>query len=240
MLEQWKDARKALEKAREEYEKSCKAAEKAQKRANNLRRQYNDNIAAFWRKSWRKDSPVRSAARASSASRNHDRAISLPVVERAEKEAESAKDKASKDATNCAGKKTAFDAGHKQLARQLSDVPDERWEEAIQAAILENAKQREKQKGELKQAEVRNKRARVLKDKELPDAEKAHRDAQDGLQERRLSVQDAQTDLKNTQREERKAADGLMPEGLDGKHAEGQTRRESAGTAESGRTEKAS
>lgn len=140
-------------------------------------------------------------------------AISLPVVERAEKEAESAKDKASKDATNCAGKKTAFDAGHKQLARQLSDVPEERWEEAIQAAILENAKQQKKQKGELKQAEVRNKRARALKDKELPDAEKAHRDAQDGLQESRLSVQDAQTDLKNTQREERKAADGLMPEG---------------------------
>ena len=64
-----------------------------------------------------------------------------------------------------------------------------------------------------RQAEVRNERARVLKDKELPDAEKAHRDAQDGLQESRLSVQDAQTDLKNTQREERKAADGLMPEG---------------------------
>lgn len=92
-------------------------------------------------------------------------------------------------------------------------MPEERWEEAIQAAILENAKQQKKQKGELKQAEVRNKRARVLKDKELPDAEKAHRDAQDGLQESRLSVQDAQTDLKNTQREERKAADGLMPEG---------------------------
>ncbi|MFQ7096965.1 MAG: AAA family ATPase [Christensenellales bacterium] len=214
LLEQWKDAGKALEKAREEYEKSCKAAEKAQKRANNLRRQYNDNIAGVLAEKLEEGQPCPVCGSVHHPHRaTMTEAISLPVVERAEKEAELAKDKASKDATNCAEKKTAFDAGHKQLARHLSDVPDERWEEAIQAAILENAEQQKKQKGELKQAEVRNERARALKDKELPDAEKAHRDAQEGLQESRLSVQDAQTDLKNTQREEREAADGLMPEG---------------------------
>lgn len=201
MLEQWKDARKALEKAREEYEKSCKAAEKAQKRANNLRRQYNDNIAGVLAEKLEEGQPCPVCGSVHHPHRaTMTEAISLPVVERAEKEAESAKDKASKDATNCAGKKTAFDAGHKQLARQLSDVPDERWEEAIQAAILENAKQREKQKGELKQAEVRNKRARVLKDKETARCGESASGCADGLQERRLSVQDAQTDLKNTQR----------------------------------------
>ena len=213
LLEQWKDAGKALEKAREEYEKSCKAAEKAQKRANNLRRQYNDNIAGVLAEKLEEGQPCPVCGSVHHPHRaTMTEAISLPVVEQAEKEAESAKDKASKDAKNCAEKKTAFDAGHKQLARQLSDVPDERWEEAIQAAILENAERQKKQKGELKQAEVRNERARALKDKELPDAEKAHRDAQDGLQESRLSVQDAQADLKNIQREERDAAEGLMPE----------------------------
>lgn len=117
MLEQWKDAGKALEKAREEYEKSCKAAEKAQKRANNLRRQYNDNIAGVLAEKLEEGQPCPVCGSVHHPHRaTMTEAISLPVVERAEKEAESAKDKASKDATNCAGKKTAFDAGHKQLA----------------------------------------------------------------------------------------------------------------------------
>ena len=117
LLEQWKDAGKALEKAREEYEKSCKAAEKAQKRANNLRRQYNDNIAGVLaEKAGGRTALSGLRQRASSASRNHDRSHQPACCRAGGKEAESAKDKASKDATNCAGKR-------RRLTRDTSSLP---------------------------------------------------------------------------------------------------------------------
>lgn len=214
LLKQWEAAKKALETAQKMYKQSRVQADEAQKQAVRLRRQYNDNIAGVLAEKLEEGQPCPVCGNVHHPHRaTMTEAISLPVVERAEKEAKSVEEKANDDAKNCERKKAEFDAKHEQLAQQLPDVQDARWKEAIQTAQRENHERQMRQDSALKQAKAHDERAKTLNDKEIPDAEKMHRDAQESLRQSGLDVQDAQTDLKNTQREEEKAAEGLMPAG---------------------------
>ena len=89
----------------------------------------------------------------------------------------------------------------------------EQWEETIKKEAENNAERRKKQIDELNRAEDDDKRAKALREKELPDAKKVHQDACERLRESELDVTDAETDLNNMRREEKNAAEGLMPEG---------------------------
>ena len=89
----------------------------------------------------------------------------------------------------------------------------EQWEETIKKEAENNAERRKKQIDELNRAEDDDKRAKALREKELPDAKKVHQDACERLRNSELDVTDAETDLNNMRREEKTAAEGLMPEG---------------------------
>ena len=124
-------------------------------------------------------------------------------------------------------KKTAFDAGHKQLPGSFRMCRMNVGKKPFRRRFWKMPSSK-KTKGELKQAEIRNEQAQVLKDKRTAGAEKAHQDAQGQFAGKQIVCSGRSDRLKNTQREEEKAADGLMPEGWAESMLRGQTRRESA------------
>lgn len=79
----------------------------------------------------------------------------------------------------------------------------EQWEETIKKEAENNSEQRKKQSDELNRAEDDDKRAKALREKELPDAKKVHQAACERLWESELDVTDAETDLNNMRREEK-------------------------------------
>lgn len=82
-------------------------------------------------------------------------------------------------------------------------MKEEQWEETIKKEAENNAERRKKQIDELNRAEDDDKRAKALREKELPDAKKVHQDACERLWESELDVTDAETDLNNMRREEK-------------------------------------
>lgn len=214
LLNRWKAAVKALGDALKEYERSRDTAESAQEQANALRRRYNDNIAGVLAKNMEEGQPCPVCGSVHHPHRaTMSEPISLPSVERAEKQAETAKEKENADARNCERKRADAYALQDQLAGQLPNVKKEQWEETIKKEAENNSERRKKQIDELNRAEDDDKRAKALREKELPDAKKVHQDACDRLRESELDVTDAETDLNNMKREEKNAAEGLMPEG---------------------------
>ena len=80
----------------------------------------------------------------------------------------------------------------------------EQWEETIKKEAENSSERRKKQIDELNRAEDDDKRAKALREKELPDAKKVHQDACERLWESELDVTDAETDLNNIMRKEEK------------------------------------
>ena len=79
----------------------------------------------------------------------------------------------------------------------------EQWEETIKKEAENNAERQKKQSDELNRAEDDDKRAKALREKELPDAKKVHQDAGEWLRNSELDVRAAETDLNNMRREEK-------------------------------------
>ena len=87
--------------------------------------------------------------------------------------------------------------------QKIWNVKKEQWEETIKKEAENNAERRKKQSDELNRAEDDDKRAKALREKELPDAKKVHQDACERLRNSELDVTDAETDLNNMRREEK-------------------------------------
>ncbi|MDO5435309.1 MAG: SMC family ATPase [Clostridia bacterium] len=214
LIAKWTGSVREYENARSGYLKKQQEAETLRGRAARLRKLYNDNIAGVLAVQLRDGQPCPvcgSVSHPAPACLTEE--IDRETAEQADGEAGTAERKANEAAAECAGKKTAADDLRAQLAKQMPDAAENEWQNGVESAIADNQARKTEAVLKQKAAAAADTRAREIKEKLLPEAEKTVSDAGERVKTADTALAEAEAVLRNAENELCRAAAGLMPDG---------------------------